>query len=112
MAEVAGCRAGLALLPHLSSPFWAARVVGDNLAAMRCGAGTARYRTLHLAQQMEDALGQAENAGWVLTWRAVRRRLNRVADSLATIGVYWADALLSEGETTVRACIRWVGTAP
>eukprot|EP00959_Pyramimonas_sp_CCMP1952_P433465 9077244-Pyramimonas_sp.AAC.1 len=86
MAEVAGCRAGLALLPHLRSPIRTAPVVGDNLAAVRYGAGTARYRRLHLARQMEDALGQAGSAGWVLTWQAVRRRLNKAADSLATIG--------------------------
>eukprot|EP00959_Pyramimonas_sp_CCMP1952_P196767 4114367-Pyramimonas_sp.AAC.1 len=60
---------------------------------------------------MEDALGQAENAGWVHTWQAVRRRLNKSADSLATIGVYWADALLREGAITVCTHIRWVGGA-
>eukprot|EP00959_Pyramimonas_sp_CCMP1952_P102593 2146057-Pyramimonas_sp.AAC.1 len=97
MAEVAGCRAGLALLPHLEGPTRMARIVGDNLAAVRYGAGTARYRRLHLAQQMEDALGQVGSAGWVLTWQAVRRRLNKAADSLATIGVYWADSLRREG---------------
>eukprot|EP00959_Pyramimonas_sp_CCMP1952_P194714 4071681-Pyramimonas_sp.AAC.1 len=74
-----------------------ARIVGDNLAALRYGAGTARYRRLHLAQQMEDALGQVESAGWVLAWQAVRRRLNKAADSLATIGVYLADSLRREG---------------
>eukprot|EP00959_Pyramimonas_sp_CCMP1952_P366901 7684428-Pyramimonas_sp.AAC.1 len=70
MAEVAGCRAGLALLPRLRGPLRGAGIVGGNLAAIRYGAGTARYRRLHLAQQMEDALAQAENIGWVLSWPA------------------------------------------
>eukprot|EP00959_Pyramimonas_sp_CCMP1952_P237840 4969856-Pyramimonas_sp.AAC.1 len=86
MEEVTGCRAGLALLSHLKGPIRTARIVGDDLAAVRYGAGTARYRRLHLARQMEDALGQAEGAGWVLTWQAVRRRLNKAPDSPATIG--------------------------
>jgi hypothetical protein len=60
-------------------------VVGDNLAAIRYGAGTGRYRRLHLAQQMDFALRQASEAGWTLTWQAVRRRLNKAADRLATL---------------------------
>eukprot|EP00959_Pyramimonas_sp_CCMP1952_P367414 7695496-Pyramimonas_sp.AAC.1 len=39
-AEASGCRAGLALLPHVEDALRGARVVGDNLAAMRYGAGT------------------------------------------------------------------------
>eukprot|EP00959_Pyramimonas_sp_CCMP1952_P408876 8568600-Pyramimonas_sp.AAC.1 len=60
---------------------------------MRYGAGTGRYRRLHLAQHMDFALRQASDSGWALTWQAVRRRLNKAADRLATLGVFWASAL-------------------
>eukprot|EP00959_Pyramimonas_sp_CCMP1952_P270533 5655701-Pyramimonas_sp.AAC.1 len=81
------------------------------LSCSRYGAGTARYRRLHLAQQMEEALGQVEGAGWVLTWQAVRRRLNKAADSLATIGVYWADALRRAGVAAGTSHAQWSGAA-
>eukprot|EP00959_Pyramimonas_sp_CCMP1952_P029636 622171-Pyramimonas_sp.AAC.1 len=61
---------------------------------------------------MEDALGQAESAGWVLTWQAARRRLNKAAGSLATIGVYSADALRKEGVTAVTTHVHWESDAP
>eukprot|EP00959_Pyramimonas_sp_CCMP1952_P358462 7505534-Pyramimonas_sp.AAC.1 len=61
---------------------------------------------------MEEALGQVEGAGWVLTWQAARRRLNKAADSLATIGVHWADALRREGITAVTSHAQWSGSVP
>ena len=106
-AEAAGCRAGLALLPHVVGPVRGARVVGDNLAAIRYGAGTGRYRRLHLAQQMDFALRQAADAGWVLSWQAVRRRLNKGADAVATLGVYWAHALRNAGHRSVTTYVFW-----
>eukprot|EP00959_Pyramimonas_sp_CCMP1952_P338063 7079737-Pyramimonas_sp.AAC.1 len=72
-AEVAGCRAGLSLLSFTACRGQRARVVGVNLGAIRYGAGTARYRRLPLCQQMETGLRSAEDAGWTLTWQAVRR---------------------------------------
>eukprot|EP00959_Pyramimonas_sp_CCMP1952_P318553 6665433-Pyramimonas_sp.AAC.1 len=59
---------------------------------------------------MESALSQAEDRGWVLSWQAVRRRLYKAADSLATLGVFWADKFHSDGETAVRTHIKWAGS--
>ena len=93
VAEAIGCRIGLALLvrvcPHAST----ARVVGDNLAVIRYGAGTGRFRRPALQAQMEQGLGPLATRGWSLSWQAVRRRLNIGSDRLATLGVFWAQAL-------------------
>eukprot|EP00959_Pyramimonas_sp_CCMP1952_P057942 1209499-Pyramimonas_sp.AAC.1 len=56
---------------------------------------------------MDCALRQAANGGWLLSWQAVHRRLNKAADSLATLSVYWADNLLVAGRRAVRACVAW-----
>ena len=96
VAEVAACQLGLRLLfivsLRLPCPVRAARVVGDNLAAVRYGAGTGRFKRIQLQALMEQGLTPLANAGWTLTWQAVRRRLNTGSDALATLGVFWASA--------------------
>ena len=109
LAEVSGCRAGLSLLAHTRPDVMGARIVGDNLAAVRYGAGTGRYRRLPLATQMDLALRPLLESGWSLTWQAVRRRLNKAGDRLATLGVFWADALRARGDNAVRTWIVWHG---
>eukprot|EP00959_Pyramimonas_sp_CCMP1952_P010674 223598-Pyramimonas_sp.AAC.1 len=59
---------------------------------------------------MDFALRQASEAGWTLTWQAVRRRLNKAADRLATLGVFWADALRRAGDLAVTSWIVWDGS--
>ena len=44
IAEATGCRAALAALVHTDATHRAARVVGDNLAVVRYGAGTGRFQ--------------------------------------------------------------------
>ena len=106
VAEATGCRAGLALLPHTSGRR-AARVVGDNLAVVRYGAGTGRFRGLNLQAQMELALAPLAQRGWTLQWHAVRRRLNKAADRLATLGVFWAACLRRHGHERTSVYTVW-----
>ena len=112
MGETTGCRAGLGLLQALHTHAHAARIVGDNLAAVRYGAGTGRYRRLHLCAQMDQGLRPLVAGGWRLTWQAVRRRLNKAADALATLGVFWADRLRQNGHDAVASWIVWHDDPP
>ena len=90
MAEAWGCHAGLRLLAELRPVARLARVVGDNLAVVRFGAGAARLRRPAMHGLISPPLGHLEGAGWTLEWRAIRRRLNCAADAVATAGVYAA----------------------
>ena len=112
VAEASGARAALALLAACRSYGYAARVVGDNLAVVRYGAGASRFRRLLIQAQVEQGLVPLAASGWTLTWQAVRRRLNKVADRLATIGVFWAEALRRSGVLTTRTHIVWHDTVP
>ena len=107
VAESCGCRAALALLAHTHNRGRAARVVGDNLAVIRYGAGTGRFRRLVLQAQMEQALAPLAAQGWTIAWQAVRRRLNKAADRLATLGVFWAEALRRQGRTQMARHESW-----
>ena len=106
-AEACGCRAALALLTATRERGHSARIVGDNLAVIRYGAGTARYRRLVLQAQMEQALSPLAAQGWALTWQAARRRLNKAADRLATIGVFWAEVLRRNGRHAMVQHVVW-----
>ena len=107
VAEATGCRAALASLANVTTDVRAARVVGDNLAVVRYGAGTGRFQRSLLQAQMELALGPLAQRGWRLQWHAVRRRLNKAADRLATLGFFWAEALRRHGGRGVRTHIVW-----
>ena len=111
IAEASGARAALALLAACRSYGCAARVVGDNLAVIRYGAGTSRFRKLVIQAQLEQGLAPLAASGWSLSWQAVRRRLNKVADRLATLGVFWAEVLRRTGETDAQTHIVWHGHA-
>ena len=107
LAEATGCRGTLDLLTEVHSHPSTARVAGDNLAAVRYGAGTGRYRRLALQAQMEHGLQRLATAGWTLRWQAVRRRLNRAADALATLALAWANALYALGHRCVHVFTVW-----
>ena len=107
IAEATACRAALACLANVTTDIRAARVVGDNLAVVRYGAGTGRFQRSLLQAQMELALGPLAQRGWRLQWHAVRRRLNKAADRLATLGVFWAEAVRRNGGRGVRTHIVW-----
>ena len=51
-------------------------------------------------------LGQLEDLGWVLRWRAVRRRLNEEADRAATEAVKWAATL--DASVGYAADVQWL----
>ena len=112
VAEASGCRAALALLAACVSRGTAARVVGDNLAVVRFGAGTARFRKMVIHAQLEQGLAPLAAGGWTLTWQAVRRRLNTVADRLATLGVFWAEGLRRTGAHTMHTHVVWHALPP
>ena len=85
----------------------AARVVGDDLAVIRYGAGTARLRRPAMQHHMDVALSEVACRGWQLTWQAVLRRLNVVADRLATQGVHQAAHMATRNETAMLTHIQW-----
>ena len=107
VAEAVGCRLALDMLVALQPPSRAARIVGDNLAVVRYGAGTARLRRPELQAHLEGALGRALAAGWRLQWCAVRRRLNRAADALALEGRLWAQRLLRTSTQGIQYRTEW-----
>ena len=98
-AEAAGCGAGLGMLGGMATDGFPLRamVAGDNLGVVRYGAGTARLRRPEMAARIDEQLGRLLAAGWRISWRAVRRRLNRAADRLATAGFHWAEELRTAG---------------
>ena len=108
VAEAAGCRAGLGLLRGLAVPARRARVLGDNVPAIRYGAGTGRFRRLQIQTHLEGGLRPLAEEGWVLEFQAVRRRLNQGADALATDGVHWAQELRAAGETGPHFRTQWL----
>ena len=88
VAEACGCRLGIALLLGMQREK-RARIVGDNLGVIRYGAGTQRFRALHMQGIMEDTVTRVAKAGLRLDWQAIRRRLNTAADALATAAQEW-----------------------
>ena len=104
----AGCQGLALLLSSLLPPVpRAVRVVGDNLPVVRFGAAAGRLRRVPQHAPLAETLGAVLAAGWRLTWNGVRRRFNEGADSLATLGVFWADALLSAGLPVAQAHVVW-----
>eukprot|EP00959_Pyramimonas_sp_CCMP1952_P344488 7214909-Pyramimonas_sp.AAC.1 len=61
---------------------------------------------------MDFALRQAANGGWTLSRQAVRRRLNKAADRVATLGEFWADALRAAGHRAVYILVAWAAHPP
>jgi len=109
LAEAYACCKGLASLGdlRLHGRPRAARIVGDNLPVVRYGASSGRLRNIRHVAALADQLGSTLAAGWRLTWNGVRRRFNKGADSLATLGVLWADALRAHGTTSSQAHVVW-----
>ena len=58
-------------------------MVGDNTGVVRYGADTGRLRQPEMQAHLDGPLADAAEAGWRLTWQAVRRRLNAAADRIA-----------------------------
>ena len=69
------------------------------MAVVRYCSGTARLRRVTMQAHLEIALGRILDMSWVLEWQAVRRRLNKQSDELATRGVFWAAELRDQGLT-------------
>ena len=97
VAEAWGCRVGLDLLLQCQPSLRACRVVGDNLAVVRYGAGHGRTRRTEVQAVLEGALGRATALGWRLSWLAVNRRLNEAADAAASRGLARAATLAGGG---------------
>ena len=112
VAEAVGCRTALGLLLDLPTEQRCARMVGDNIAVVRYGAGHARLRRIDMQGHLEHSLQEAYRRGWTFHWQAVRRRLNGSADDLATQGVYWAAQLRDRGDTAIRTEVTWHVTPP
>ena len=108
LAEAVGCRLALGLLRRVRCAIAAVRIVGDNLAVLRYGAGTARMRRPALQAQLEAAIASALERGWRLCWQAVRRRLNQAADARATQALDWAADLAASGQWGMQATDRWL----
>ena len=72
-------------------------ILGDNLPVIRLGAANGRVRTDRVWVEVEDALLTLARRRWPLHWYAVRRHLNKAADSLATEGVFVGLRMRAEG---------------
>ena len=79
-----GARGALQLLRKLRGPERCARVIGDSLAVVKYGAEKGLLRHPRMQSVMAHELAGALEAGWQLTWKAVRRRLNKAADEVFT----------------------------
>ena len=113
VAESGACRTGLQLLNQLPDPRCrAARVVGDNLPVIRYGASSGRLRRHSHQSLLEDGLTPLALMGWRLLWQGVRRRFNQGADAVATLGVFWADALRQAGVTSPALFVSWLHSPP
>ena len=114
LAESFACCRGLASLcdVRLHGHPKAVRIVGDNLPVVRFGASTGRLRNLRHSASLSAQLGSTLSAGWRLTWNGVRRQFNKGADSLATLGVLWADALHSQGASQACWHVVWHNENP
>ena len=89
-AEAAGLRLGIALIAKVLPQVNSIGIVGDNLPVMRLGAGNGKIRTPGIWEMLEAPLLHIAVRGWQCQWFAVRRRYNKTADALATIGTYQA----------------------
>ena len=107
VAEAWWCRLALELLQAVHADPRTARMVGDNLAVIRYGAGTQRLRRTALQQVVDAALPTTLAAGWILDWLAVRRRFNQAADAVATEAVQWAHRLRRQGERAPSQRVEW-----
>ena len=82
--------------------------MGDNLAVIRYCVGTARLRKIDMQAQLKIGFGKVSDAGWVLEWQAVRRRLNKQSDELATRGVFWAAERRDQGLASIAHTIDYL----
>ena len=107
VAEAMGCRMALAMLARTAPTTRAARLVGDSTGVVRYGAGTGRLSRPEMQAHLDGPLADLAEAGWRLTWQAVRRRLNATADRLAGEGEQMAARLAQEGTWRVQTRVRW-----
>ena len=113
IAAASGCRAALALLAATQGGRGcAAQIVGNNLAVIRYVVGNSRFRRLVLQARLEQRLGPLAATGCSLSWQAVRRRLDKAADRLATRGAFWAEARRRASIASMRAHIAWHAHPP
>ena len=111
-AEAWGCCVALELLEAANPEIRRARVAGDNLAVVRYCAAEGRLRRPAMQCLLGGPLARLATGGWAVDWLAVRRRLNRAADELATEGVFRAAALAAEGRHGPDIVTRWGREAP
>jgi len=110
-AEAHGARGALRfLLDHVAGPR-RALVTGDNLGVVRFCASTGRLKSVGVEGIVEGTLLDTALAGWDVTWRAVRRRFNKDADSAATQGVHRAMRLADDGVPGPEVTIVWAAGA-
>ena len=83
-AEVLACAEALRLLPILNSSSRSAVLCGDNLLVLRHLAGFGRLRDPELNALLLPHLLILWTRGWDLSWMAIPRSENVLADSLAS----------------------------
>ena len=107
LAEGEGCAAAARLVLAAGVAPISARITGDNLAVVRHAVGCARLHRPAMHQAMAGPLADLALAGWSPEWLAVRRRLNKAADAVATQAVFWAARIRDQGERGRRTEVHW-----
>ena len=88
VAEAWGAHLAMALVLQLGDGVRRVRIFGDNLGVVRFCAAQGRLHRACAQAVLEPRLTQLALAGWQVSWRAVRRRLNMAADAEATEGIH------------------------
>ena len=86
-----------------------ARMLGDNIQAVRYAASQAQLRVMSSREPIDHALEQAWSTGWRLQWQVIRRRHNTAAHSLAKAAAIWAAHLNSTHCHRERIHMQWAG---
>ena len=87
----------MALVQRLRHGVRRVGIFGDNLGVVKFCAAQGCLHRAYAQAVLEPRLTQLALAGWQVSWRAVRRRLNMAADAEATEGIQWALWLRGEG---------------
>ena len=109
VAEAWGEHLAMLLLMERSDGDRRIRICGDSLAVVWHCAAQGRLHRPCAQAILEPVLARLATGGWRVTWQAIRRRLNMVADAEATEGIFGARQIRDEGGAARCWRVRWFG---